>query len=76
MNERSAEELDLMADAYERACDTLARISLTPSDEVETARTCLVSGIVEAFDRGVRNIDVLIAAALSKLSEEQSSAPT
>jgi hypothetical protein len=73
MHERSAEELDLMADAYERACDTLARISLAPAGDVEAARSFLVSGIVEAFDRGVRNIDVLIAAALSKLSEEQSS---
>jgi hypothetical protein len=73
MHEYSSDELDLMAKAYERACEELARAAFTWPANIEAARTCLVDGIVDAIRNGVRNEDGLIAAALSKLGETQES---
>lgn len=67
MHEYSSDELDLMAKAYERACEELARAAVAWPANIEAARTCMVDGIVEAIKNGVRNEDGLIAAALSRL---------
>jgi hypothetical protein len=71
MHEYSSEELDLMAKAYERACEELSKTAGTWPANIEAARTCLVDGIVDAIKNGVRNEDGLIAAALSRLGNIQ-----
>ena len=73
MREYSPDELDLMAKAYERACEEHARAAFTWPANIEEARTYLVDGIVDAIQNGVRNEDGLIAAALSKLGQTQES---
>ncbi len=67
MREYSPTELDLMAKAYERACDKLSTASGVAPDEKGQARLSLVSGIIEAIEQGERDEDVLVIAALSKI---------
>lgn len=69
MHEYSSEELDLMADAYERACEELSRMLSDRSADTEAARSRLIDGIVEAMDRGERSVDSLVAASLSTISD-------
>jgi hypothetical protein len=69
MREYDSEELDLMADAYERACEELLKIGADRTADTEVARSCLIDGIVEAMDRGECSVDVLVAASLSRLSD-------
>ncbi len=69
MHDYSSEELDLMADAYERACEELSRMLPDRSTDTEAARSRLIDGIVEAMDRGERSVESLVAASLSTISD-------
>jgi hypothetical protein len=75
MREYNSHELDLMAEAYERACEELSSMTSDRSADTETARSRLVDGIVEAMDRGERSVDVLVAASLSTLSDLEGELP-
>jgi hypothetical protein len=70
--EYSAAELDLMAKAYDRAYEqnsaTLQNLKNIDPLLLNSIVESFVSGIVEAIDRGERNEEQLVSAALSKAS--------
>jgi len=75
MHEYSADVLDLMASAYDQACEKLLRLGGEVTRDIEFARSTLIDGIIEAVNRGVRSEDMLIAAALANLAAERTSHP-
>ena len=66
MREYNTAELDLMAKAYERAHDRLSQ-SNASLENVENVNLSLVNGIVEAIEKGERDEELLVFAALSKI---------
>jgi hypothetical protein len=71
MREYSSAELDLMAKAYERAHDSLSNGSSVPLEDLANRNLSLVSGIVEAIEKGERSEELLVFAALSKIHPSQ-----
>jgi hypothetical protein len=79
MPEYSPAELDLMAAAYERACDRLEEGSPMLTRSLERARSSLIHGIVDAIGKGERDVESLVYAALAKVCSAMESdvmAPT
>jgi VIT1/CCC1 family predicted Fe2+/Mn2+ transporter len=64
MRQYSTAELDLMAKVYDRCCDELLALDGLRPRELEAVRSRLVSGLVEAIERGERNEARLMRAAL------------
>jgi hypothetical protein len=60
-----------MAIAYDQACEMLETMMVAAPINIESGRSSLIDGIVQAIDRGVRNVDALIAAALLRVHEAQ-----
>jgi hypothetical protein len=65
-SEYSSAELDLMAKAYERACDKLQELNNVLPEQIERARVALVSAIAEAVEQGERSEEFLVRAAIAK----------